>query len=83
VDFDLIDDFIRITDREAFLMARELANKEAIMAGGSSGAALWGCLKLAHKIDQPARIVTIFADTATRYLSTIYNDSWLKEKGII
>jgi cystathionine beta-synthase len=83
VDFELIDDFVRISDREAFLMTRELANKEAIMAGGSSGAALWGCLKLARKIDQPVRIVTIFADTATRYLSTIYNDEWLKEKGIL
>lgn len=83
VDFSLIDDIYRITDKEAFLMTRELADREAILAGGSSGATMWACLKLAREIDRPARIVTIFADSGTRYLSSIYNDSWLKEKGIL
>jgi len=83
VDFSLIDDIYRVTDKEAFLMTRELADKEAILAGGSSGATIWACLKLAREIDRPARIVTIFADSGTRYLSSIYNDAWLKEKGIL
>ncbi|MDH4220870.1 MAG: hypothetical protein OEY18_12260 [Candidatus Aminicenantes bacterium] len=64
-------------------MTRELADKEAILAGGSSGAAIWACLQLAKKINRPARIVTIFADSATRYLSTIYNDDWMKGKGFL
>ena len=51
-----------------------------ILAGGSSGAALWGVRQLAKKIGRPARIVTIFPDGASRYLSTIYNDDWLVEK---
>ena len=83
VDFSLIDDMYRVTDKEAFLMTRDLANQEAILAGGSSGAALWGAIKLAREIDCPARIVTVFPDSANRYLSTIYNDSWLKEKGFL
>jgi cystathionine beta-synthase len=83
VDFNLIDDIYRVTDKQAFKMTRELANKEAILAGGSSGAALWGCLKLAREIQQDARIVTIFPDSANRYLSSIYNDAWLEDKGII
>jgi cystathionine beta-synthase len=83
VDFDLIDDIYQITDKKAFQMVRKLADKEAILAGGSSGAALWGALELAKKIDRPARIVTVFADSGTRYLSSIYNDDWLKEKGFI
>jgi len=83
VDFSLIDDIYKITDKDAFLMARKLADHEGILAGGSSGAALWATLKLAREIDKPARIVTIFADAATRYLSSIYNDEWLKEKGIL
>ena len=83
VDFSLIDDIFQITDKQAFEMTRELANKEAILAGGSSGAALWGCLKLAREVQQDTRIVTIFPDSANRYLSSIYNDEWLKEKGII
>ena len=61
-------------------MTRELAEKEAIMAGGSSGAAIWACLKLAGEVGRFARIVTIFPDSANRYLSTIYNDDWLRQK---
>lgn len=83
VDFSLIDDIYQIKDKEAFQMTRKLAEKEAIFAGGSSGAAIWACLKLAHEIDKSARIVTIFADSANRYLSTIYNDSWLKGNGML
>jgi cystathionine beta-synthase len=83
VDFSLIDDIYRVTDKQAFKKTRELANREAILAGGSSGAALWGCLKLAREIQQDARIVTIFPDSANRYLSSIYNDSWLEKKGIL
>lgn len=83
VDFSLIDDIYQISDKEAFLMARKLADQEGILAGGSSGAILWATLKLAQEIEKPARIVTIFADAATRYLSSIYNDEWLKEKGIL
>ncbi|MGD2246080.1 MAG: cysteine synthase family protein [Candidatus Aminicenantes bacterium] len=83
VDFSLVDDIYQITDKEAFLMVRELADREGILAGGSSGAALWATLKLAREIAKPARIVTIFADAATRYLSSIYNDEWLKEKGFL
>ena len=83
VDFSLIDDIYKISDKDAFLTARKLADKEGILAGGSSGAVIWASLKLAREIDKPARIVTIFADAATRYLSSIYNDEWLKEKGIL
>lgn len=80
VDFSLIDDIYQIDDIDAFRTARRLANKEAIFAGGSSGAVLWVCSQLAQKIDGRVRIVTVFADAATRYLSTIYNDEWLREK---
>jgi cystathionine beta-synthase len=82
-DFSVIDDMYQITDREAFRMARELAQKEGILAGGSSGAAIWGVLKLARSLDRPARIATIFPDGASRYLSTIYNDAWLKKKKLL
>ncbi len=83
VDFDVLDDILQVTDREAFLTARKLADVEGIMAGGSSGAALSACLKLARRLDGPARIVTVFPDSAYRYLSTIYNDEWLREKKIL
>lgn len=83
VEFDLIDDILRIDDRTAFRMTKELARREAIFAGGSSGAALWGALEVAKQTGPGARIATIFADSANRYLSTIYSDAWLTEKGMI
>lgn len=82
-DFSVIDEVIQVTDREAFLTCRELVRKEGILAGGSSGAALWAALKIAKEIDRPARILTIFPDSAFRYLSTIFNDDWMREKGFL
>jgi len=82
-DFDTIDDMYQVSDRDAFVCARELARREGILAGGSSGAAIWGAMKLARSLDHAARIVTLFPDSASRYLSTIFNDDWMKEKGFL
>ena len=82
-EFDVLDDIIRVTDRDAFLAARELVKKEGVLAGGSSGAALWAVRKLSRELSKPARIVTIFPDGASRYLSTIFNDEWMKKKGLL
>lgn len=82
-DFDLIDDMIQVTDRDAFLAARDLARKEAILAGGSSGAALWGVRTLTRRLSAPARIATVFPDSGSRYLSTIYSDEWMRRQGFL
>ena len=98
-DFELIDDIIQVGDKESFFATRELAKTEAILAGGSSGAALLGVRKLVESLKQsseisnakriasqdgePLRIVTIFPDSGSRYLSTIYNDQWMKQKGFM
>ena len=65
----------------AFRLARELVRTEGILAGGSSGAAVHGVLTIARSLDRPARIVTVFPDGASRYLSTIFNDDWMKSIG--
>jgi cystathionine beta-synthase len=85
-EFDLIDDMVQATDRDAFHAARELARTEAIFAGGSSGATLWGVRQLAARLEsagQPARIATLFSDSGNRYLSTIYNDEWMRKNGLL
>jgi len=82
-EFELIDEMFQVTDGEAFRAARELARKEAILAGGSGGAALWGVRKLAACLDKPARIVTLFPDSGSRYMSTIYNDDWMIRHGFM
>lgn len=83
VDFSVLDDVIQVSDKESFLTARRLSMEEGIMGGGSSGAALWACLEIARRTGSPARIVTLFPDSAYRYLSSIYSDAWLEEKGFL
>ncbi len=83
VDFTVIDDMYKVSDKTSFQYTRELVKQEGILAGGSSGAAIWGALKLAESLKKPARIVTIFPDSASRYLSTIFNDKWMKKKGFL
>ena len=82
-DFELIDDMYRVSDGEAFRMTRALARREAILCGGSSGAALWAVRRLAHELEEPSRIVTIFPDSGSRYMSTIFSDEWMKERGFL
>ncbi len=82
-DFSNIDEIYQINDRDAFSWARKLVQTEGLMAGGSSGAALWGVLKLAKTLTLPKRIVTIFPDSASNYISSILNENWLKEKNLL
>jgi cysteine synthase len=51
--------------------------------GGSSGAAVWGVRQAAASLPEGARVVTILADSGTRYLSTIYNDEWMREHDLL
>jgi cystathionine beta-synthase len=83
LDFEVIDDFIQVNDRDSFLMARRLVKEEGIFAGGSSGAAVWASLKLAKNLSEDNTIVVILPDTGSRYLSKIFNDKWMREKGFI
>jgi cystathionine beta-synthase len=82
-DFSVVDDVIQVSDRDAFLTCRRLIREEGILAGASSGAALYASLRIAEEIDRPARIVTIFPDSAFRYLSTVLNDEWMVENGLM
>lgn len=73
MDMNLVDQIIKINDEEALKLVKELAYKEGIIVGSSSGAALSAALKLAQTIDK-GNIVTIFPDRGDRYLSKgIYN----------
>lgn len=82
-EFELIDEMLQVEDGEAFLTARELLRSEAVLAGGSSGAALWGLRKVAASSKPGSRIVTIFPDSGTRYLKTLYNDDWMRSHGFL
>ena len=82
-DFTVIDDMVQVGDREAFQAARELARREGLLVGGSSGAVIHATLQYAKSLPASARVAIIFPDSASRYLSTIFNDEWMQEKGML
>lgn len=82
-NFDVIDDWEVIGDKESFLMTRRLLREEGIYAGGSAGAAICGALKYAAKLDKPEKIVVILHDSGNRYASKIYNDDWMSDNGYL
>jgi cystathionine beta-synthase len=82
-DFSAIDDMVQVSSQAAFLAARELARREGLLAGGSSGAAIFAVTQVAKAMRPGSTIVTLFPDSASRYLSTIYNDDWMREKGFL
>ncbi|RME04370.1 MAG: cysteine synthase family protein [Planctomycetota bacterium] len=83
MDLSLIDRIYRTEDEESFLMARRLARQEGIFTGGSGGAAVLGALRLAREIDEERVIVVVVPDTGERYLSKLYNDDWMRERGFL
>ena len=80
---NVIDEWVRVSDKEAFLTARRLAREEGILAGGSSGAAVYAALKVAERFEQDDNIVVIIPDTGERYLSTVFNDEWMVKNGFL
>ena len=72
MDFSVVDEMLQFTDDDAFAMTRRLAASEGILAGGSSGANLCGCMKLAERLDAPVNIVTVLPDSGLKYLSKIF-----------
>ena len=81
MDFNLVNDMIQFSDQDCFTMARLLAKEEGIFGGGTGGANVWAALQLASKLTKPSTIVTIIPDNGAKYLSKMYNDEWMKEKG--
>nr|WP_067058006.1 pyridoxal-phosphate dependent enzyme [Mucilaginibacter sp. L294] len=83
VDFSLIDHFEKVTDKDAALMTREIARKEGIFAGNSTGSAVAGLLQMKDKFKAGDVVVIIFPDHGTRYLGKMYNDDWLRDRGFL
>lgn len=81
MDFSVVDDVLRFTDADAFAACHHLARHEGLLCGGSSGANVWGALRVAHSLKGPATVVTVLPDSGSRYLSKIYNPQWLSENG--
>ena len=83
VDFDIIDHFEKVTDKEAAIMTRRIAREEGIFAGNSAGAAIAGLLQLKERFTKDDVVVVIFHDHGSRYLGKMFNDDWMREKGFL
>lgn len=83
MDFNVVDDIYQVTDQDGFLTCRALARTEGIFGGGSSGAAVWGALKVARNLPPDKNVLTILPDTGFRYLSKVYNDEWMRDNGML
>lgn len=84
VDFDLIDTFVKVTDKDAALMTRRLAKEEGMFVGWSCGSAVYGALEYAREhLKEDDTMVIILPDHGTRYLAKIYNDNWMKDHGFL
>src|SRR4051812_19600749 len=81
VDFEVIDAFEKVTDKDAALMTRRIAREEGIFAGNSAGSAMAGLLQLKDNFRAGDVIVVIFHDHGSRYLGKMFNDEWMREKG--
>jgi cystathionine beta-synthase len=90
MNLGILDDIVRVDDKECFLMTRDLTRCEGIFVGGSGGAAVAGALKYARAMQErgsastdgrPSRVLVLLADAGHKYLSKIFNDDWMRENG--
>jgi cystathionine beta-synthase len=81
MDFSLVDDVLRVTDEECFVAARRMARMEGIFSGGSCGGCVAGALRYAKGLKPSDFVVAFLPDTGMRYLSNVFNDSWMRDHG--
>ena len=83
VDFSVIDDFEKVTDKDAAIMTRRITREEGIFVGNSAGAAMAGLIQLRAKFGAKDVVVVIFHDHGSRYMAKMFNDDWMRDKGFI
>ncbi len=83
IDFDIIDHFEKVTDKDGAIMARKLAKEEGLLLGYSAGSAVAGLLQMKEQLKPTDVVVVIFHDHGSRYVGKLYNDDWMKEVGFM
>jgi len=82
-DKTLVDRWVRVSDRDTFLTARRITREEGILAGVSSGTAMFAALEVAKELDEKALVVVLLPDSGKSYLSKLYNDEWMRQNGFL
>ncbi|MEM1320335.1 MAG: cysteine synthase family protein [Bacteroidota bacterium] len=83
VDFNIIDRFIKVTDKASAFRARQLAKREGLFVGYSSGAAMQGVYKMKEELKEDDVVVVLMPDHGSRYLGKIFNNEWMEEAGFL
>lgn len=83
VDFEVIDHFEKVTDKDAALYTRHLARQEGIFVGNSAGAAIAGIRQIKPMLDTESVVVVLFHDHGSRYVGKMFNDDWMKQQGFM
>ena len=83
MDFKVLDDVMQVTDQECFVWARRLVKQEGIFTGGSGGGCAYAALRLAETLTKDDVVVAFLPDTGMRYLSKVFNDEWMRERGYV
>ena len=83
MDPSVVDEWVRVSDRDSFVTARQLAREEGLLVGGSGGTTVWAALELARRLDRDAQILTMLPDSGRSYLSKFLDDNWMLEHGFV
>src|SRR6266480_3242840 len=83
MDRTVVDEWVRVSDRDSFLTARRLARDEGLLVGGSGGTTVWAALELAKRFGPEATILTMIPDSGRSYMSKFYDDNWMLEHGFV
>jgi cystathionine beta-synthase len=83
MDPAVVDEWVRVSDRDSFLTARRLAREEGLLVGGSGGTTVWAALEIAKRFGPDAKILTMIPDSGRSYLSKFYDDNWMLEHGFV
>jgi cystathionine beta-synthase len=80
---DLVDRWVKTTDRDSFRIARQLIRQEGLLIGGSSGAAVWAALEVCREMKAGQRVVVVLPDSVRNYLTKFVDDGWMRQHGFL